>query len=181
MHFCSLSSNWSVASRIKPHVIQWYVTLKLFPTVYRRIYCRKFLTLSNQTSRYKLKCIRMWHLFVKSTAICPFASLLVAEKRQDEENKSQFKAKSIVWGKRSYGQESHRYICMRKDGIIHWSTLNISVVVSLYFINLLMPFPIFTQMANYRWWQKVYYGDKIYTHIQRKSTTYKAYYTFRTT
>ena len=33
--------------------------IKLFPTVYRRIYCRKFLTLSNQTSRYKRKCIRM--------------------------------------------------------------------------------------------------------------------------
>ena len=33
--------------------------VKLFPTVYRRIYCRKFLTLSNQTSRYKCKCIRM--------------------------------------------------------------------------------------------------------------------------
>ena len=26
MHFCSLSSNWSVASRIKPHVIQRNVT-----------------------------------------------------------------------------------------------------------------------------------------------------------
>ena len=32
---------------------------KLFPTVYRRIYCCKFLTLSNQMSCYKLKCIRM--------------------------------------------------------------------------------------------------------------------------
>ena len=27
--------------------------IKLFPTVYRRIYCRKLLTLSNQKSRYK--------------------------------------------------------------------------------------------------------------------------------
>ena len=34
--------------------------VKLFPTVYRRIYCRKILTLSNQTSRYKRKCIRMF-------------------------------------------------------------------------------------------------------------------------
>ena len=34
-----LSSNWSVASRMKPHVIQRNVT----------IYCRKFLTLPNQT------------------------------------------------------------------------------------------------------------------------------------
>ena len=33
-----------------------------FPTVYGRIYCRKFLTLSNQTSRYKLKCIRSTNL-----------------------------------------------------------------------------------------------------------------------
>ena len=31
---------------------------KLFPAVYRRIYCRKFLTLSNQKSLYKSKCIR---------------------------------------------------------------------------------------------------------------------------
>ena len=41
--------------------------VKLFPTVYRRIYCRKFLTLSNQTSRYKSKCIRIdfiaWRYF----------------------------------------------------------------------------------------------------------------------
>ena len=36
--------------------------VKLFPTVYRRIYCRKFLTLSNQTSSYKCKCIRMYHI-----------------------------------------------------------------------------------------------------------------------
>ena len=33
---------------------------KLFPIVYRRIYCRKFLTLPNQTSRYKLICIRIF-------------------------------------------------------------------------------------------------------------------------
>ena len=32
--------------------------VKLLPTVYHRIYCRKFLTLSNQMSRYKIKCIR---------------------------------------------------------------------------------------------------------------------------
>ena len=31
--------------------------VKLFPTVYRRIYCRKFLTLSNQTSRYKISAL----------------------------------------------------------------------------------------------------------------------------
>ena len=33
--------------------------LKPFPTVYRRGYCPKLLTLSNQTSCYKLMCIRM--------------------------------------------------------------------------------------------------------------------------
>ena len=32
---------------------------KLFPTVYYRIYCRKFLMLSDQTSRYNIKCIRI--------------------------------------------------------------------------------------------------------------------------
>ena len=30
--------------------------IKLFPTVYGRIYCRKFLPLSNRKSRYKSKC-----------------------------------------------------------------------------------------------------------------------------
>ena len=30
-----------------------------FPTVYRGIYCRKFLTLYNQTLRYICKCIRI--------------------------------------------------------------------------------------------------------------------------
>ena len=30
-----------------------------FPTVYRGIYCRNLLTLSNQTSRYIPKCIRI--------------------------------------------------------------------------------------------------------------------------
>ena len=33
--------------------------IKLFPTVYRRIYCRKFLMLSNQKLRYKTKCFRI--------------------------------------------------------------------------------------------------------------------------
>ena len=58
MHYGSFHSNWSVAAHhpTKCGVIN---DIKLFPTVYRRIYCRKFLTLSNQTSRYKIKCIRM--------------------------------------------------------------------------------------------------------------------------
>ena len=33
--------------------------VKQFPTVYSRIYCDRFLALSNQTSCYKRKCIRM--------------------------------------------------------------------------------------------------------------------------
>ena len=52
--------------RCKPHKAARHPTkcdvindVKLFPTVYRRIDCRKLLTLSNQTSRYKSKCIRM--------------------------------------------------------------------------------------------------------------------------
>ena len=34
-----------------------------FPTVYCRIYCRKFMTLSNQMSRCICKCIRMYFTF----------------------------------------------------------------------------------------------------------------------
>ena len=30
-----------------------------FPTVYHRIYCRKFMTLSNQASRCICKCVRI--------------------------------------------------------------------------------------------------------------------------
>ena len=33
--------------------------LKQFPIVYGRMYCRKFLMLSNQISCYKSKCIRI--------------------------------------------------------------------------------------------------------------------------
>ena len=32
--------------------------VKIFPTVYRRIYCRNFFMLFNQMSCYKSKCIR---------------------------------------------------------------------------------------------------------------------------
>ena len=70
MRFYSLVSNWSVVSRIKPykgarHPIKCDVTngVKLFPTLNRRIYCRKFWTLSNQTLRYKSKCIECAILF----------------------------------------------------------------------------------------------------------------------
>ena len=49
-------------SCVKPNASQWEATLRDgvgFATVYRRIYRRKFLTLSNQTSRYIRECIRM--------------------------------------------------------------------------------------------------------------------------
>ena len=66
MRFYSLVSNWSHASHIKPHKNPCHQTkcdviddVKLFPTVYRRIYFRQVLTLSNQTSLYKSKCIRI--------------------------------------------------------------------------------------------------------------------------
>ena len=52
--------------RCKPYKTERHPTIcdvindvKLFPTVYRRIYCRNFLTLSSQMSRYKSKCIRI--------------------------------------------------------------------------------------------------------------------------
>ena len=56
--------------RCKPHNAACHPTkrdvindVKMFSAVYRRIYCRKCLTLSNQKSRYKSKCIRI--LFVQ--------------------------------------------------------------------------------------------------------------------
>ena len=36
--------------------------IKLFPTLYHRIYWRNFLKLSNKMSHYKIKCIRMLYL-----------------------------------------------------------------------------------------------------------------------
>ena len=54
MHFCSFFLNWSIA------IISGVINdVKLFPTVYHRIYCCKFWTLSNQISRYKSKYIRI--------------------------------------------------------------------------------------------------------------------------
>ena len=60
LHFCNFVSNW------KPNNAAPYPTkcdaindVKMFPTVYRRICSHKFLTLSNQTSCYKSKCIRI--------------------------------------------------------------------------------------------------------------------------
>ena len=52
--------------RCKPHKVACHPMkcdiindIKLFSTVYHRIYCRKFLMLYNQMSRHKLKCIRI--------------------------------------------------------------------------------------------------------------------------
>ena len=42
--------------------------VKQFPTIYRsRIYCRKFLTLSSQISRYKSKCIRIVNILTHTS------------------------------------------------------------------------------------------------------------------
>ena len=63
MHFCSFISNFWHRKPYKaarhPRICDVINDVKLFSTVYRRIYCRKFLTLSNQTSRFKIKCIRI--------------------------------------------------------------------------------------------------------------------------
>ena len=49
--------------------------IKLFGTVYCRIYCCKCLTLSNQTLHFKIKCIRILYIVIAiwgrfSTVIC---------------------------------------------------------------------------------------------------------------
>ena len=36
MHFCNFHSNWSVATSIKPHIIQWYVTLLMTSNYFRQ-------------------------------------------------------------------------------------------------------------------------------------------------
>ena len=50
---------------------------KLFPIVYHRIYCRKFLTLTNQTSRYKSKCIRID--LIRQSSVIKFFVLSIFE------------------------------------------------------------------------------------------------------
>ena len=57
-----LHKTTSALSCVKPNASQREATLRDdvgFATVYRRIYRRKFLTLSNQTSRYIRECIRI--------------------------------------------------------------------------------------------------------------------------
>ena len=51
MHLCSLISNLAIQGACHPMQCDVINDVKLFPTVYRRINCRRFLTLSNQTSR----------------------------------------------------------------------------------------------------------------------------------
>ena len=43
--------------------------VKLFPSVYCRIYCHKFLRLSNQMSHYKSKCIRIYNYLLLSFSL----------------------------------------------------------------------------------------------------------------
>ena len=45
---------------------------KLFLTVYRRIYCHKFLMLSNQKLRYKSNCIRIRYIQQAVRNLCTF-------------------------------------------------------------------------------------------------------------
>ena len=57
-----LHKTLSAVSCVKPNASQWEATLRDvgFATVYRRIYPRKFLTLSNQTSCHIRECIRIF-------------------------------------------------------------------------------------------------------------------------
>ena len=82
MHFYSLLSNWRIASHIKPHKGICHSTkcdvfndFKLFQTVYHRIYCGNFLTLSNQMLHNKSKCIRITDI-CKS---CPSRGILTSQ------------------------------------------------------------------------------------------------------
>ena len=62
MYFCSFVSALQRCKSHKaarhPMICDVINDVKLFPIVYRRIYCRIFFKLSSQTSRYKCKCIR---------------------------------------------------------------------------------------------------------------------------
>ena len=50
--------------------------IKLFSTVYQRIYCCKYLTLSKQMSRYKIKYIRILYYPLLSRSLL-FCSLIM--------------------------------------------------------------------------------------------------------
>lgn len=74
MHFFShfkgyyVASIASACSNVKPYTSQSEATFHndvCFATVYCRIYCRKFLTLSNQTSHYIRRCIRISNIILR--------------------------------------------------------------------------------------------------------------------
>ena len=72
--------NWSFVSNIKQlrQPITSDVTYDVgAQTVYRRIYWRKFLTLSSQTSSYIRKCIRITVIIKHTKDICFFLHILV--------------------------------------------------------------------------------------------------------
>ena len=65
-------------------VNQWKATLRNdvgFPTVNRRIYCRKFMTLSNQTPRCICKCIRIKIVrLIQAIGGCTYATVFSSRK-----------------------------------------------------------------------------------------------------
>ena len=66
IHPAAASCIKPLASCIYSLVNQWKASLRNdvgFPTVYCRIYCRKFMTLSNQTMCCICKCIRIVNVF----------------------------------------------------------------------------------------------------------------------
>ena len=73
-----LHKTTSAVSCVKPNASHWEATLRDgvgFATVYRRIYRRKFLTLSNQTSCYIRECIRICIVFM--VYVCSICACLV--------------------------------------------------------------------------------------------------------
>ena len=74
IHPAAASCIKPLASCIYSLVNQWKATLRndvWFPTVYCRIYCRKFMTLSNQTSRCICKCILEWCIYALEDYLHP--------------------------------------------------------------------------------------------------------------
>ena len=59
MHFCKLEHCKPHKAPRHPMKCDIIYDVKLFPIVYRRIYCKIFFSLSNQMLRYKIKCIRI--------------------------------------------------------------------------------------------------------------------------
>ena len=62
-HFCSLECCKLHKATHHPTKCDAINDVKLFPTVYCKIYCHKFLMLSIETLFYKLKCIRVHDIF----------------------------------------------------------------------------------------------------------------------